>query len=207
VIEPYATIGPDALKCNQVAVYCMSGSESNLLTDTQRKALTENFDILDNSQKTRLRTRIIDILKDFTTLGEMPEEERANLFKKAVSGGLNRKQVGDEVLGAESEFRNGLIALFRFVISGLRGIGMEYEGPNGIERLLQNAIMAAEGWGETDVDVDITVERLTTPEQIRAKFDAGDPLTDAEIGYLVREDMITGDELEEMKSNWELPAE
>jgi hypothetical protein len=185
----------------------MSGSESNLLTDTQRKALTENFDILDNSQKTRLRTRIIDILKDFTTLGEMPEEERANLFKKAVSGGLNRKQVGDEVLEAESEFRNGLIALFRFVISGLRGIGMEYEGPNGIERLLQNAIMAAEGWGETDVDVDITVERLTTPEQIRAKFDAGDPLTDAEIGYLVREDMITGDELEEMKSNWELPAE
>lgn len=185
----------------------MVGRKSYLLTDTQREALTNDFGSLSNSQRSRLRSRIIDILEDFPTLAQMPDDERKKLFKKATGQGLNEKRVGDEVLVEKSEFRRAVITLFQFIFSGLRDVGMEYEGTNEINRLLENAIMAVEGWGETNVEVDITVERLTTPEQIREKFEKDQPLTDAEIGFLIREDMVSMNELEEIKGEWPLPSQ
>lgn len=184
----------------------MSGNDSALLTPKQRKALTEEFELLDESERSRLRSRIIAVLQDFPTLNNLPEKEREKLFKKAVGQDLNRL-IDDDVMKDRSELRQGLVGLFLFIFQGLRDIGMEYDGPNEISRLLENAIMAAEGWGDVSADVEINVERYTTAEMIREKFEKGEALTDAEIGFLVRENLLTPEEFQKMQGEWEFPTE
>jgi hypothetical protein len=163
----------------------MPQSKSPLLTPNQRDAITGDFDDLDESDRTRLRNRIISILQDFAVLNEnLPADEREKIFKKALGWDLTQDNLKDD--SQSRDFMYALSSVQEFLWAGLRQNDWKVEQH---ERLIEEAIIRTEEEGimplrnqshlEVQVDVDIDIERRYHPsaEEAREKYEDGYDLT------------------------------
>lgn len=189
------------VKCNEVANIHMYEVNSPLLTPKQRRALTEDFEILDESERTRFRNRIIRILLDFAVLNEhIPDDQRRKIFAKALKGDL-RQDLSDD--SQSTALMYGLAGIQEFLWSGLRENDWKVEQHEG---LLEEAIISSEEEGvmplknqsylEVKVDVDIDIKRTYhhSLEEVRSKFRAGYDLPGADfkraLGPIPRDELI-----------------
>lgn len=132
----------------------------------------------------RIRERIANALLDFGLLPEhLGSEQRQRIFA----------EMDDDKLA------KSLTHLIYFLYTGLDRDDEEFA------ELLEDGIYYAEqdddfggGWltGEIqDVDVSITFERRPDGDQLYERYQAGEPLSDSEIGALVRSGRLSEDDL------------
>lgn len=195
----------------------MDGRESPLLTPTQRQHLTEDFGELSESQRSRLRDRISNVLREFATVWNgLPGEEREKLFRKASGGSLIHDSIKPEG-ETRDEFFYSLVALVAFLYSGQRDIGSSRED---FEFLIELAIALAESdndlddpptgdlvagyWNslsDIDVNAQIHVEKRPSLSKAKYRLRKDRELTDQEIAVLVRNGELSADDLDRLRND------
>jgi hypothetical protein len=140
-----------------------------------------------------IRERIVHAFHDFRLFNWLSEREREKVFNEIPAGGLH----------------DDLVSLMAFVY---RGLGRDRDAVEAIEQIIQSAIFRVEGeenprkgyyGGVADVSVEINLERGYDAEEIYRRFERGDPeqLTPAEIGVLIRADMLDSEGIEQLKTD------
>lgn len=164
-----------------------------ILTDDDREFLLDvgdtRSDHAADAQRRRMRRRVRNALMDFTVLNHaLSEDDRAAIFDPPSAA----TETPDEILGS-------LVSLIAFVYDGhshMQSGEFESTLSTGIEEAKYR-----EGWlgVEVDVTVDITAEkRMVDLDEAAEKFEAGKPLTDREVGALLRYDRIDPAEWDEL---------
>lgn len=136
------------------------------------------------SARERIRNRTRNAILDFTDLEfTLEEEDRERIFA-SLSGNLE----------------DHLVMAVRFFYQGL-----DYEADR-LEAVVEQAVHEAENRRSVQqgqaylhsVDVSIDVNRSPGLEHIQTKLEAGDPLTDRELGVLVRAGELPAGQLDEL---------
>lgn len=181
----------------------MPESKSPLLTPTQREALLNDYSDLDESQRSRLRSRVINIFEEFQILNNLPNEEQRKLFKKALGGDLNQNLKDQR---DERDFLYFLDHLHMFLWNGLQMCGVNKKH---YENIIETGIEMAESEGAplsnidvefiiAEADVDIEIKRTHHPSIItsRKRFLNDENISSEELGRLVSS--VPREELKEL---------
>lgn len=140
------------------------------------------------NRKRNIRNRMLNSLQDYLLLlWLMPKEEREKLVKSVDTEDL------------ESYVEANIGFLFKLVESDVESF----------ERLIEGGLRRSFLLTEDDnfnlpnnisrISADIDIKRSQSVEKIKSKLDRGVPLTDSEIGTLVRAGMIGPEEIKEIQ--------
>lgn len=175
----------------------MMARNTGILSDSDREFLLgkieydgDNANKERNQKRYRLRKKLLNAIEDFTYLERLDERDREMVFQEADV--------------------NGLRSVLEFFYAGIRE-----EESLTVQDFLKEAIAEVEdshappGTVVDQVDIRISyTERDPDIDLLRERFEEGEPLTNSEIGALVRVGALGPEELEELNKNegdsWDL---